>query len=375
VTLNSDTDPREAARQDFLARAGLGAARRERLPGDASTRSYERLRLADGSTLMLMDAPRTAEPDPCGPGASAAERSAAGYNALARLAASRVEAFTATARYLKGRGLSAPEITAMDVPAGLAVMEDLGDDLFARRIEAGDAPGPFYETAVDLLLHLHAEAPPPVLETGDGAHSWPLLDYDALALKTGADLFPEWWPRLSGAEIGADALAEWRALWAPITLAGERGASVFIHRDYHAENLIWLDRRVGLARVGLLDFQDALRGHPAWDLLSLLQDARRDVAPELERAMVERYLAARRDLDREAFAADYAGLAALNASRILGIFARLIVRDGKPRYAAFLLRMKAMLARNLEQPSMAPLKQWFDRHGGLSAEPTEGVRP
>ena len=364
MTLISNIDAREARKRDFLRGAGLGDARRERLPGDASTRSYERLRLANGYSLMLMDAPRMAESDPCGPGASAAERSAAGYNALARLAASRVEAFAATARYLRERRLSAPEITALDVPAGLAVMEDLGDDLFARRIETGDAPPPLYETAVDLLLHLHAEAPPAVLDAG-GGYSWPLLDYDALALKTGADLFPEWWPKLSGMEIGADPLAEWRALWAPITLAGERGASVFIHRDYHAENLIWLDGRSGLARVGLLDFQDALRAHPAWDLLSLLQDARRDVAPALERAMVDRYLAGRRDLDREQFLADYAGLAALNASRILGIFARLIVRDGKPRYAGFLPRMKAMLARNLGQPAMAPLKAWFDRHGGL----------
>jgi aminoglycoside/choline kinase family phosphotransferase len=355
----------EARRRAFLETVGLGDARREALPGDASTRAYERLHLPGGSTLMLMDAPPMAESAPCGPGASDDERRAEGYNALARLAASRVDAFAACARYLGGRGLSAPAIVALDVERGLAVIEDLGDGLFARLIEGGADPAPLYETAVDLLIRLHAEPPPEVLDAGDGVHTWPLLDYDALALETGAALFPEWWPRLSGAPISAVAAEEWRALWAPIAQAGGAGASVFAHRDYHAENLLWLDGRQGLARVGLLDFQDAVRAHPAWDLLSLLQDARRDVAPELERAMLDRYLAARPDLDREIFLADYAGLAALNASRILGIFARLIVRDGKPRYAAFLPRMKAMLSRNLKNPALLGLKRWFDEHGAV----------
>jgi len=362
VTLNSEVDTRRRA---FLDRAGLGDARREALPGDASTRAYERLHMPDGRTLMLMDAPPTAESAPCGPDASQAERAAAGYNALARLAASRVDAFAACADYLKARGLSAPAILALDVERGLAVTEDLGDGLFARLIEQGADPAPLYETAVDLLIALHAQAPPAVLDAGDGVHSWPLLDYDAEALMTGANLFPEWWPKLSGQPIGVAAAEEWRALWAPIAARGGEMASVFTHRDYHAENLLWLEGREGLARVGLLDFQDAVRAHPAWDLLSLLQDARRDVDEHLERAMLDRYLAARPDLDRQTFLADYAGLAALNASRILGIFARLIVRDGKPRYAAFLPRMKAMLARNLANPALADLKRWFDAHGAV----------
>ena len=362
-TLNPEADARRRA---FLERAGLADARREPLPGDASTRGYERLRLPGGASLMLMDAPPAAESAPCGPGASAAERQAAGYNALARLAASRVDAFAACARYLRGRGLSAPAIVALDVERGLAVIEDLGEGLFARLIEQGADPLPLYETATDLLIALHAETPPDILDAGDGRHSWPLLDYDALALTTGADLFPQWWPRMSGQPISDAAVEDWRGLWAPVAQAGGAKASVFAHRDYHAENLLWLDGRAGLARVGLLDFQDAVRAHPAWDLLSLLQDARRDVDPALERAMLDRYLAARPELDRDAFLADYAGLAALNAARILGIFARLIVRDGKPRYAAFLPRMKAMLARNLKTPSLLGLKRWFDAHGGLA---------
>jgi aminoglycoside/choline kinase family phosphotransferase len=328
---------------------------------DASTRSYERLKLADGRTLMLMDAPRTAEGAPCPPGGSHEERAAQGWNALARLAASRVEAFVACAGYLRARGLSAPEVIALDVPNGLAVIEDLGEDLFARLIEQGVEAAPLYETAIDILVELHAEAPPASLPVGDGTE-WPLLTYDALALQSGADLFTQGWPKLEGEAFGPSALAEWAALWAPITAAGERGASVFIHRDYHAENLLWLPERKGLARVGLLDFQDALKAHPAWDLLSLLQDARREVPAELELAMLTRYLAARPEIDGDAFLADYAGLAALNAARILGIFARLVTRDGKPKYLAFLPRMKRMLARNLEQPSMEPLKVWFASH-------------
>ena len=356
---------REGIKRDFLAHAGLADARRERLPGDASTRSYERLHPANGAPLILMDAPPSSESAPCPPDATAAQRIAAGYNATARLAASRVDAFAATANYLRGRGLSAPEIVALDVPAGLAVVEDLGPDLFARRIEAGEASEPLYATAIDLLIDLHRQAPPAVLPLPGGG--WPLLTYDNLALKTGADVFLDWWPKFSGAPaFSAEAAADWEQAWAPIRARGDAGADVFTHRDYHAENLLWLDGRQGLARVGLLDFQDAVRGHPAWDLFSLLQDARRDVPEDLEAAMLDHYLAARPDLDRAAFLQDYAGLAALNNTRILGVFARLIARDGKPRYADFMPRMRRLLARNLDAPGLEPLRAWFAAHGAVA---------
>ena len=364
----SAAEQREAAIRDFLATARLGDARRTPLAGDASTRAYERLQPADGGApLILMNAAPSAESPPCGPHATPAERAAAGYNALARLAASRVDAFAATADYLRGRGLSAPAILALDVAQGLAVVEDLGDDLFAKRLEAGDDPLPLYQTAIDLLLHLHAEPPPAALPVAGG--NWPLLTYDDLALKTGAQIYLDWWPAFTGASApSADAVVDWEALWSPIRARGEAGAKVFTHRDYHAENLLWLPQRSGLGRVGLLDFQDCVRGHPAWDLLSLLQDARRDVAVELEAEMIDRYLAGRPDLDPEAFRQDYAGLAALNNSRILGIFARLITRDGKPRYRTFLPRMRRLLARNLEAPGLEGLKAWFAAHGHVGAD-------
>jgi aminoglycoside/choline kinase family phosphotransferase len=366
VPLSSE---REDRTRDFLAEAGLAHARRDPLPGDASTRRYERLYPAGGGvSLILMDQPPALETQPCPPTATPDERKVLGYNSMARLAAGRIEAFVACAGYLRGQGLSAPVIHGADPVQGFAVLEDLGDDLFARKVAQGAAEADLYGPAIDALVQLHETPPPPVLEAQGLA--WPLLVYDDLALKTGCDLFLEWWPKFSGGPFyGQEAAAEWEALWAPIRARGEAGASVFTHRDYHAENLIWLPQRGGVAGVGMLDFQDALRAHPAWDLLSLLQDARRDIDPALEAAMLERYFVARPQVDREAFLADYRGLATLNAARILFIFARQVAGFGKPRYVDFMPRTWRYLERNLAAPQMAPLRSWFDRHvpGGQRA--------
>ncbi len=352
---------REALKRRFLAEAGLADARREAMSGDASTRLYERLHLSDGRTLILMDQPPAAESEPAPPDATPEERAAKGYNALARLAAGRVDAFVAVAAYLKGRGFSAPEIVAFDVENGLAILEDLGDDLYATLIAGGPDPLPLYEAAVDLQVALHSAPAPDVLET-EGAR-WALSTYDDLALRTYTELFLEWWPKYADLPPFPDeARADWDGLVAPIRAAGERGATVFAHRDFHAENLIWLPKRSGLARVGLIDFQDAVKAHPAWDLLHLLQDARRDVAPELEAAMLDRYLAARPAVEREAFLKDYRALAALNGARILGpIFARQVVFFGRPKYIAFMPRTWRYLERNLAHPDLAGLRAWFDR--------------
>lgn len=350
---------RERLKADFLAEHGLAEARREPLAGDASTRRYERLHTSGGESLIFMDQPPALETAPCPPDATPEERRAAGYNALARLAAGRVEAFVATAAWLREAGLSAPQIVAFDSAQGLAILEDLGDDLFARLIEAGEDEKPLYGGAIEALVDLHEASPPDVLAT-DGI-AWPLLDYDEIALKTAGDLFVEWLPRLRPElALGPEALAEWDALWAPVLARGAAQANVFCHRDYHAENLIWLPDRKGGARVGLLDFQDAVRAHPAWDLSMLLHDARRDVSPELEAWSLDRYFAARPGLDRQTFLADYHALGALNIARILGVFARLVTRDGKPRYAAFMPRLWRYLDTCLADPSLAGLKHWFD---------------
>jgi N-acetylmuramate 1-kinase len=308
-----------------------------------------------------MDQPPSVETHPCPPDADPAARQALGYNAMARLAAGRVDAFVACAGYLRSLGLSAPEVVASDFDAGLAVLEDLGDDLYARLIEGGADETPLYDAAADVLVGLHRASPPDTLR--DGGADWPLLAYDEVALKTGGDVFLEWLPRLyPGLDFSDAARAEWEALWAPIRAAGAAGASVFCHRDFHAENLIWLPDRPGPARVGLLDFQDAVRAHPAWDLSMLLHDARRDVSAEREVAVLDRYLALRPDVDREALIGAYHALGALNIARILGIFARLVVRDGKPRYRAFMPRLWRYLDRCLVEPAPAGLGAWLTRH-------------
>ncbi|ESQ80840.1 N-acetylmuramate/N-acetylglucosamine kinase AmgK [Asticcacaulis sp. YBE204] len=349
---------REDLRVRFLQQAGLSDWRRDALPGDASTRRYERLVHTDGSTLMLMDQAPALESQPCPPDATEAERKALGYNASARLAAGKIEAFVGAATYLSEHGLSAPKLRDFDAQNGFLILEDLGDGLFARLIEGGEPEAPLYLEAVAALAKLHEVTPP-----ADVA-GWPLLTYDALALKTGVDLFVEWYPKYDASVVLSDhAAADWAALWAPLQQRAATGATVFIHRDYHAENLLWLKDREGVARVGMIDFQDCLKGHPSWDLHSLLQDARRDVSPELEVLCLDHYFSLRSDVDRDAFMQNYTALAAMNEARILGIFARLVTRDAKPRYEGFMPRMWRHLSRNLNAPGMENLRAWFMTNG------------
>ncbi len=309
----------------FLAAAGWGAAARRPLAGDASPRRYHRLE-AHGHRAVLMDAPPELGED--------------------------VGPFVGVTRLLRARGLSAPEVLAEDRAAGLLLLEDLGDGLFARLCAAEPAlEGELYAAAVDLLAERAAPAP--------GS----LAPYDAGALLAEARLAVEWYLAAPGEPGPPAGLAEefdglLAAALAPVAEA--RGALVL--RDYHAENLLWLPERAGLARVGLLDYQDALAGHPAYDLVSLLEDARRDTAPELAEAMRGRFLAARPDLEAEAFAAAYAVLGAQRNLKILGIFARLCLRDGKPRYLELLPRVWGHLARDLAHPALAPLAAWVARH-------------
>jgi N-acetylmuramate 1-kinase len=365
-----DLSGRPEALEAFLQGAGLAGARREPMAGDASTRAYWRLHPPSGAApVVLMDAPPAAESAVAPADASPAERIALGYNAVTRLAGGRVDGWAAVAAFLAGRGLSAPRVLALDAPQGFAVIEDLGADLLRDQLDAGADPELVYGQAVDLLVELQAEPPPPSLPVPGGG-AWPLPAYDALALKMGVDLWLQWWPAFTGmTPPPPEALAEWVELWEPVLERGEAGATVFTHRDYHAENLLWLADRAGAARVGLLDFQDAVRGHPAWDLVSLLQDARREVAPELEAVMLHRYLRARPELDADAFRADYSAFGALNALRILGpVFARQIAAFGREKYRAFLPRMWGYLRRDLQHPAMAAHRAWFDRYAPEAAQ-------
>jgi len=344
----------------FLADAGWGTAERHPLPGDASTRRYIRLRLGE-RTAMLMDQPQTAEAPVAGPNATAQERQALGYNALARLAGADCGRFVAAARYLRGRGLAAPDIYAADTQAGFLLIEDLGDDLYTDVLDGGGDEPALYEAAIDALVLLHAEAAPAAL-AGDK----PLFAYDETAQLAEVDLLTEWFlPAALGRPVRPAEAEEHRALWRTALTALDGGAVVFVHRDYHAQNLLWRGGRSGLARVGVIDFQDALAGSPAYDLISLLEDARRDVAPELALAMTRRYLERAQvngsPVEAEGFRASAALLAAQRNAKIIGIFARLAKRDKKPRYLAHLPRVWRYMEHDLQHPKLASLKHWYDR--------------
>jgi aminoglycoside/choline kinase family phosphotransferase len=341
---------RSEALTRLLQETGFAAAERVPLAGDASTRRYERLILPNRRAI-LMDAPKSAESAPCPPAATPAERRTLGWNATSRLAASRIEAFIAVASYLESLGLAPPEIYGADCDAGYAVLEDLGDNLYANVIPNGADEIALYEAAARVLAHVHGHEPPKQLNGKAGA-VWPLLDYDALALEVNADLFVEWLPRAADVRIDDAARARWEKVRDGLIVKALGFPRAFTIRDYHAENLLWLPERAGLKRVGLLDFQDALRGWRGWDFSMLLHDARRDVSPAAHEAAIRTYLAATGETDAN-FRRELAVLGALNSMRILGIFARLAGRDGKQRYLSFMPRMWAHLASTLEHPALA----------------------
>ena len=348
---------RSEALAKLLSETGFADAQRAPLAGDASTRRYERLTLPHRRAI-LMDAPKSAESAPCPPGATPAERRTMGWNATSRLAASRVEAFVAVAAYLESLGLAPPRIHGADCDAGYAVIEDLGDGLYANVIPDGVDEIALYQEAARVLAHVHA-APPPAKLEGAGGALWPLLDYDALALEVNADLFVEWLPRAADVRIDDAARARWEKVRDSLIVKALGFPRAFTIRDYHAENLLWLPERNGLQRVGLLDFQDAVRGWRAWDFAMLLHDARRDVSPEAHEAAIRAYLDATGGDDAE-FRRELAVLGAINAMRILGIFSRLAGRDGKQRYLSFMPREWGHLARTLQHPALEDARAFVE---------------
>lgn len=304
----------------FLAAAGWGQADRRHLAGDASDRRYERLRLGAASAV-LMDNPPGGADDPA--------------------------AFVVMARHLRGIGLSAPAILAKDLDRGFLLLEDLGDDLYAGLLRADPTrEADLYAPAVDVLLHLQQADPPPGLPNLT-AEDW-----------ASAAAFALDWYGFAATGRKPDPASFLDALSAALRSHAE-GPRVLILRDYHAQNLLWLPGRADLARVGILDFQLGQLGQPGYDLVSLLQDARRDVAPETEAAMMAHFAAARRQ-DADSFGAHYATLGAQRALRILGIFARLCLVGGKPQYLRLVPRVWGQLQRNLAHPALAELRAICD---------------
>lgn len=312
-----------ASAPDFLAANGWGGAAIVPLAGDASFRRYFRV-VGEGRTAVLMDAPPDKEDS---------------------------RPFLELAAHLVELGFAAPRALAVDLDQGLILLEDFGDKRVAPLLAADPAPErEIYETAIDILAALHEHGPPAV------------APYHRGELLREVNILTEWYlPTIGAAGDAAAYEAAWDAVWQGV-IAETEARPVLVLRDYHADNLMVLEERTGLQRLGLLDFQDGLAGHPAYDLVSLLQDARRDVDPQLEAAMLDRYMTARGIADREAFRASYEVLGAQRNAKILGVFTRLWKRDGKPGYRQFQPRVWGYLERNLRHPGLAPVRDWFDAH-------------
>jgi aminoglycoside/choline kinase family phosphotransferase len=305
-----------AAAPEFLQRAGWHDAEIVPLAGDASFRRYFRIE-APGRRAVLMDSPAPHE-DP--------------------------RPFLTVAEHLIALGFSAPRTLAADLANGLVLLQDFGDARMREVLDAvPEAELRIYSDAVDLLARLHkhpaADLPP----------------YDEKEYLREAGLLTEWYAPALALDVDLEGyLTAWRKALAPLL----HDRSVTVLRDYHAENIMLIDGREGIAGLGLLDFQDALAGHPAYDLVSLLQDARRDVPEALEANMLNRYLDVARP--EEGFSDAYWLLGAQRNAKIVGIFTRLWKRDGKPRYLSYLPRVWTYLERDLAQPALAPVKAWFD---------------
>jgi N-acetylmuramate 1-kinase len=335
--------------RSFLARNGFGLADRQFIQGDASTRAYERLTL-EGNSYILMNSPRR----PDGP----IIRDGKPYSAIAHLAED-VTPFIAMALALRERGFSAPAIMAGDREQGLLVIEDLGPELV---VEDGAPIEARYEVAADLLAQLHREPVHDLLPVEPGVgYEVPRYDMDALLIEV--ELLLDWYLPKLNARISDTKRDAYLALWRDALLPVVAAKPTWVLRDFHSPNLIWLPARVGTGRIGILDFQDAVMGSPAYDLASLLQDARVDVPELMEISLLSRYTRARLKADPKfdapAFARAYATLAAQRASKILGIFARLEKRDGKPQYLRHVPRVWAYLQRSLAHPALAQLNSWY----------------
>ena len=305
----------------FLATGGWGDVPVVPLAGDASFRRYYRL-ACDGSSAVLMDAPPPQED--IGP-------------------------FVAVAALLREIGLSAPEVLAVDRDQGFLLLEDFGDDTYTRLLARGADEPALYTLAVDTLIALQRAA---------GQRGTPELPpYDIERLLGEAALLVDWYRPLAG-ELREEYLALWRAVLPDAVVA----SPTLVLRDYHVDNLMLLPDRPGVRGCGLLDFQDAVSGQPSYDLVSLLEDARRDIAEPLRQAMTERYLAAFPGLDRGAFLRSAAILAAQRNCKILGIFTRLWKRDGKRQYLAHIPRVWRLLEADLRHPALGPVARWLDRH-------------
>jgi len=351
---------REAQIRAFLRDVEWHKATRTPVQGDASTRRYERLILG-GEKAVLMDAPKGAEMPSEPEGASIETRKTLGYNALARLAGPNPEAFACIANELTKRGFSAPKIMAADLGKGLMLLEDLGEGVYAQVIAKDpSSERNLYEVAIDTLAAIYRSSFPAQMEFQ--THSWRARDYDPAALLAETDLCLDWYAKDFDYEIEGAARAEFYSLFAKSFEHLGAHAPGFALRDFHAENLFWLPERQAISRVGLIDFQDGLFIHPAYDVMSLITDIRRDVSPELKDILIKRFCDKAGLNDDESFRAAYAVLGVQRGTKLLGFPVRADLKFGKPQYRKLLPRVKRHLNEDLSHPALADIRNWFTRH-------------
>lgn len=311
----------------FIEDCGWGGCAAAPLAGDASFRQYYRLR-HDSCTAVLMDAPPPQED---------------------------VGRYVFIAKLLRQLGFSAPEVLAEDCRKGFLLLEDFGDDTYTRLLDRGFDEAQLYGLAVDTLVTLQRAVGP--------SFAAELPPYDMTRLLTEVSLLVDWYrPAVLGGPLEAEARTEYLALWEAVLPLAEVSPPTLVLRDYHIDNLMLLADRPGVCGCGLLDFQDAVCGQPSYDLISLLEDARRDVPAALQQEMTERYCASFAGLDRQAFRRSAAILAAQRNCKILGLFTRLWKRDGKPQYLAHIPRVWRLLEQELKHPVLAAVAWWLDRH-------------
>jgi N-acetylmuramate 1-kinase len=347
---------RDVALQTFLAQTPYDTSKRIFFEGDASSRRYEKLVPATGDMCLLMDMPQR----PDGP----VVKNGKPYSQIAHLA-ENITAVVAVNRQLVEHGYSAPRVLQHDLVHGFGLIESLGFQVFGNMMLSGQDMREPLETAAAVLADMttktwprHPEAEPGIRHT--------VHDYDLEAQLIEVDLLPSWYiPHSRGIEATAEQNELFAAIWSKLLPLAAPDRLHWAIRDYHSPNLIWIPERQGLKRVGIIDSQDAVMGHPAYDVASMLQDARVDMPVALQQQVFESYCVKRSQIggfNRADFTTAYAILGAQRATKILGIFARLNKRDGKPAYLKHIPRVKGYLLQNLQHPALLNLKQWFETH-------------
>lgn len=333
------TEQRRKLREEFIARLGWKNVTLEEMPADASFRRYYRLQGAAKPMLLMQDPPDRPPVPPY----------------------VMVEPFVEIAEHLRGLGLHAPEIYEKDIENGLLVIEDFGDDTYTRLLDKKQDATPLYEVAVDVLSRLHNHADRNALS---------LKEYDDGLLLEEALLLPDWYlMALTGHALTEEMKQSYKEAWRGLFAKFPEGQETLVLRDYHVDNLMVVPGSEGIMRCGLLDFQDAVTGQFSYDLMSLLEDARRDVPKDLQEHLLARYFKAMGDIDREGFDYAYRVLAAQRHAKVLGIFVRLFMRDSKERYLKFIPHVHKLFMQSLNAPALAPLKAWFEENGINIADP------